>query len=64
LGVLDSCRIQCPYCGESVDLTVDIDHEAMQYVEDCHVCCRPISVCINIDAQGGPPTVTVKRDDE
>ena len=32
----------CPYCGESVEVSVDpTGPSAETYVEDCPVCCRP-----------------------
>jgi hypothetical protein len=35
----------CPYCGEPVDLHVDVDGGARQsYVQDCSVCCQPWQV--------------------
>ena len=36
--------ITCPYCWESIELTVDLSVPSQRYVEDCHVCCRPIVV--------------------
>ena len=44
----------CPYCGEPIELAIDEDGGAAQdYVEDCDVCCRPISVGVAIDEDGG-----------
>lgn len=35
-------RARCPYCGEAVELVVDLGGASRQeYVEDCPVCCRP-----------------------
>ena len=35
----------CPYCGESITIVVDPGGaETERYIEDCEVCCRPISV--------------------
>lgn len=44
--------LQCPYCGESIDLVVDDSVDHQQYVEDCHVCCRPINISVTVDAEG------------
>jgi hypothetical protein len=48
--LLPTKSVDCPYCGESIDLIIDdsIDHQ--QYVEDCSVCCRPINVDVSVDA--------------
>ena len=64
MAVLDSCRIQCPYCGEVVDLSVDSDDAGAQYIEDCSVCCRPMTVQVVVSADKSTLSVTVKRDDE
>jgi hypothetical protein len=36
--------ITCPYCWESIEITLDLSVDAQQQVEDCSVCCRPIVV--------------------
>lgn len=40
--------ISCPYCGESIELVIDTSIDQQQYIEDCQVCCRPISVNVSI----------------
>ena len=51
-------RDLCPYCGESVLLTVAAeDSHSARYVEDCPVCCRPLDVTVH---QGN---VTLSRGD-
>jgi len=37
-------QIDCPYCGEPIEMQVDSSAGAQAYVEDCSVCCRPIEV--------------------
>lgn len=44
--------IHCPYCGESIDLVIDDSVEHQQYIEDCHVCCRPINVSVVVGDEG------------
>jgi len=46
--------LQCPYCGEWIDLALDPSVEAQQYVEDCQVCCRPMLVTVRWDDDGAP----------
>jgi len=36
--------IQCPYCGESIDILVDCSIDDQEYTEDCQVCCCPIVI--------------------
>lgn len=37
-------RVNCPYCGEPIELLLDLSAGSQRYVEDCTVCCRPIVV--------------------
>jgi len=57
-----TAQIQCPYCGESIEIVIDGSLEQQSYIEDCSVCCRPIelSVSVNCDAV----FVEAKRDDD
>lgn len=36
--------IQCPYCGEAIEVLVDCSVDEQDYIEDCSVCCRPINL--------------------
>jgi hypothetical protein len=53
-GVADlSGLVACPYCGESVEITLDPGSGAnQQYIEDCQVCCRPWVVSVSYDEDG------------
>ena len=42
MSALDSVLIQCPYCWETLEISVDPSVREQEYVEDCQVCCRPI----------------------
>ncbi|UZJ43476.1 CPXCG motif-containing cysteine-rich protein [Marinimicrobium sp. C6131] len=42
-------NIHCPYCDEVITLLIDPSISEQSYVEDCHVCCQPISVDVVID---------------
>lgn len=41
--------ICCPYCGESIEVLIDVQEIGQQYIEDCQVCCRPITFVIALD---------------
>ncbi|MBX3724930.1 MAG: CPXCG motif-containing cysteine-rich protein [Xanthomonadales bacterium] len=57
-------RLHCPYCGECFDSAADPGGgEIQQYIEDCAVCCRPISVRLRLDDDGGVGVAT-RREDE
>ena len=47
--MLPSAIIQCPYCGESIEILVDASAGAQRYIEDCQVCCRPISIAVSVE---------------
>jgi cysteine-rich CPXCG protein len=51
---MDDCLIlQCPYCGEPVELYIDMGGGTRQsYIEDCPVCCRPWRVDAWIEDDG------------
>ena len=34
----------CPYCGETISMMLDISTGSQQYIEDCEICCRPIEI--------------------
>lgn len=55
-------RFICPYCWESITMLLDLSVQDQSYVEDCEVCCNPISLhfraehdrILNFDAQQLP----------
>ena len=56
--------LNCPYCGESVEVFVDLDGgDAQSYVEDCPVCCRPWQVEVRLDELEGW-SVSLRTSDE
>ena len=50
--MLDTHTITCPYCGESIELTIDVSGGSQHYIEDCQVCCRPIEMSLNVLSGG------------
>lgn len=49
--MLPAREIRCPYCGEPMELQIDAAGN-QDYIEDCHVCCRPIEVAVRIGFDG------------
>lgn len=46
--------LDCPYCGEAVELDIDESGGSRQsFVQDCPVCCRPWQVEVSLDPDGG-----------
>ena len=39
-----TAEISCPYCGEMIAIVLDLSVESQSYIEDCSVCCQPMSV--------------------
>lgn len=61
--MLDTQDVECPYCGEVISLPVDTSAGSQRYIEDCHVCCRPITIGLDVDANGDAQ-VRVQSQDE
>ncbi len=61
--MLETRQTACPYCGEPISLVLDASAGAQRYIEDCQVCCRPITVRLEVDAGGGA-SVRVQAQDE
>lgn len=38
--------VDCPHCGEPIELTVDTSVGEQSYYEDCPVCCSPMEVYV------------------
>jgi len=43
---------QCPYCWQTISMLLDTGAQKQEMVEDCEVCCRPIQVLYEVDAEG------------
>ena len=52
MGQLDTRKIQCPYCGELIEVVLDCSIVDQSYIEDCQVCCRPIDFSVRVDHSG------------
>jgi len=61
---LDSelAHVGCPYCGERIEIIIDLSIEQQEYVEDCFVCCRPILMSVTATEEGA--SVTVRSEDD
>ena len=40
--------ITCPHCWESIEVQVDLSAGDQSYIEDCSVCCKPISITLTV----------------
>jgi len=51
MELLLETQIDCPHCGESFPLQIDTSLPEQLLIEDCSVCCRPIT--LNIRSRPG-----------
>jgi transcription elongation factor Elf1 len=49
MPVTDSTEIECPYCGESQAVNIELTMAHQSYTEDCQVCCKPMILNIEVD---------------
>lgn len=52
MDLLTQQAVNCPYCGEPLEVLIDREEAGQQYIEDCQVCCRPITFLVEIDIDG------------
>lgn len=56
--------VSCPYCGESVGISLDPGSgSSQQYVEDCEVCCQAWTVTVRYAADGSAAVSVNSQDD-
>ena len=54
--------IDCPYCGEIIEIQLDISAGSQSYIEDCQVCCKPIEFHLYADNENW--NLYTNRDDD
>lgn len=52
----------CPYCGEYISALLDLSVREQNYIEDCEVCCNPISIKFVTDGKSVLNFEAVKTD--
>ena len=52
MSLLETVNVICPYCGEQNQLVIDKSISHQEYIEDCAICCRPITLLIAVDDVG------------
>jgi hypothetical protein len=55
--------VNCPYCGEAIEVFIDHQEAGHQYIEDCQVCCKPIIFNVEVDSVGNL-SVSVRDENE
>ena len=55
--------VECPYCGERFETSVDTSSGSARYVEDCQICCQPIEFSVDVDYEGVLQGLSTLRSD-
>ncbi|MBQ0721453.1 MAG: CPXCG motif-containing cysteine-rich protein [Gammaproteobacteria bacterium] len=63
MSLLETINTTCPYCAEAIELVIDCSEHEQRYIEDCFVCCRPISLEVLLDSSGYPAVQARHEDD-
>ena len=63
MNLLIEQSVDCPYCGETIDLLIDDSVPQQNYIEDCPVCCRPINVNTAVDTNGSVEILATSGDE-
>jgi len=62
IHAIEDRLVQCPYCGEQIELYLDLSGGEQDYIEDCTVCCQPIHLQMIITDDG--LQLSVKHENE
>ncbi len=62
MNVEQTVIVQCPYCAESFEVLVDCSIEQQEYIEDCEVCCRPVTLVVIVSDEGNVSVETRGED--
>jgi len=41
--------IQCPFCGQRFEMSIDTSIPVQRFTTDCEVCCRPFEVFVECE---------------
>ena len=41
--------VQCPFCGQTMELMIDTTQPRQSFTTDCEVCCRPFEVIVECE---------------
>mgnify|MGYP000911104278 FL=1 len=63
MSFLTEETVSCPYCGEAIQVLLDPEEAGQDYIEDCQVCCQPITFSVLEDSMGNL-SVTVRDENE
>jgi hypothetical protein len=58
----ETLPIPCPYCNETLYIEPEPADQVIEYVEDCHVCCRPILIKVEYSEDGS--RITAEKENQ
>jgi len=41
---MEEQSVQCPFCGQSFEISIDTSLATQRFVTDCEICCRPMEI--------------------
>jgi transcription elongation factor Elf1 len=59
--MIEEQSFQCPHCGETISMVIDLSVQSQIYIEDCEVCCRPIEMSYTVSEEGEVEGLSVGR---
>ena len=62
--MIEDATVTCPACWEEIVLEIDLSGGSAEYIEDCSVCCRPMTVHVTVSEDGEGFTVDVRGESE
>ncbi len=52
LNEVEEFDLTCPSCNAPISVLIDGSAGGQSYIEDCEVCCRPLTISFVVDAEG------------
>jgi len=52
MNILETISVQCPSCGEVMELQVDCEEGNQEITEECPVCDRPLTIVVTVSDNG------------
>ena len=46
--VSEFLTITCPHCGKDFEVSFDPDEGGSEFIIDCEICCRPMTVAVRV----------------
>lgn len=50
--LIEEKQFLCPCCGSVISMLLELGHGGQRYVEDCEVCCNPVTISYQVDENG------------